>query len=152
MPRPTAPAGFSKPTMTTRFYIDYDWWAESGKDINVHIRDICEEYGGLDITAQDDSAEVDWIDPVTAVVRRVDMTTYQFLTLCSVHEEFITERTTLIEAVFRALLAAGNQPMTPIELAERTGRSADTILQTLSGRRVYKGLRPYGDDEPSAED
>jgi len=128
--------------METLFHIDYDWWADSGKDINVHIRDICAEYGDLDLTSADDGTEVDWIDPVTAVVRRVDMPTYQFLTLCSVHEEFITQRTTLIEAVFRALLAAGNQPMTPVELAERTGRSADTILQTLSGRRVYKGLRP----------
>jgi hypothetical protein len=149
VPRPTAPAGFSKPTMKTRYYIDYEWWAESGKDINVHIRDICEEYGGLDLTVQDEETQVDWVDPVTAVVRRVDMATYQFLTLCSVHEEFITERTTLIEAVFRTLLAAGNQPMTPIELAQRTGRSADTILQTLSGRRVYKGLRPYDEDNLS---
>lgn len=147
MPRPTAPSALSKPTMETRFYIDYDWWAESGKDINLHIRDICEEYGGLDLPSPDDETEVDWVDPVSAVVRRVDMATYQFLTLCSVHEEFITQRTTLIEAVFRALLAAGNRPMTPVELAERTRRSADTILQTLSGRRVYKGLRPYEEND-----
>jgi hypothetical protein len=146
VPRPTAPAGLTKPTMDARFYIDYDWWAESGKDINLHIRDICEEYGGLEIDEAERETEVDWVDPKTAVVRRVDLVTYKFLTLCSVHEEFITERTTLIEAVFRALLASGNRPMKPAELAERTGRSADTILKTLSGGRIYKGLRLYEED------
>jgi hypothetical protein len=32
--------------------------------------------------------------------------------------------------------------MTPVELAELLGKSPTTILQTFSGLRVYKGIRP----------
>jgi hypothetical protein len=32
--------------------------------------------------------------------------------------------------------------MTPRELGEYTGRSATTILKTLSGGQIYKGIRP----------
>jgi predicted transcriptional regulator len=39
-------------------------------------------------------------------------------------------------------LANDNTPMTIRDLAERTGRPAETILRTLGGTRVYKGLRP----------
>ena len=41
-------------------------------------------------------------------------------------------------------LANGNQPLTAPELAEAIARpsDSDTILRTLSGSRVYKGLRP----------
>jgi hypothetical protein len=47
-----------------------------------------------------------------------------------------------VDAVFRLFLANGNLPMTPVELADRLGRQPMTVLKLLSGRRVYKGLRP----------
>ena len=146
MARPVAPANLSKPTMDSRFYIDYSWWEESGKDINLHIEELCAEYSGVEIDEIGSDEEIDWIDPRTAIVMRVDRLMYTFLTECSVHEDFITERSTLIEACFRALLSVGNRPLKPIELAEITGRPADMILKTLSGRRIYKGLRPYPED------
>src|SRR5687767_12129642 len=88
------------------------------------------------------SDERDWIDPATGQVVRVDELRYTLLAHCSLQPDYITERTSLVDAVFRALLAGGNRPMTPIELAEKTGRSADTILRTLSGDVIYRGLRP----------
>ena len=44
----------------------------------------------------------------------------------------------------QAFIANGNQPLSPEELSDRIGRSGqgNTILRTLSGARVYKGLRP----------
>lgn len=128
--------------METRFYIDYDWWEQSGKDIDIHIQEMCAEIGEAELDPALREEHVDWVDPLTAVVTRVDGMTYTFLQHCGQNPEFITERTTLTEAVFRTLLAAGNRPMTPIELAERIDRPAETILKTLSGGRVYKGLRP----------
>jgi hypothetical protein len=46
-------------------------------------------------------------------------------------------------AVLTVFLANGNTPLTPKELGERLGRPPQMILRTLSGRRVYKGIRPY---------
>jgi hypothetical protein len=88
----------------------------------------------------------DWIDPVSGQVTRVGGLTYALLTHCSQQPDYITERTSLVDAVFRILLAAGNRPMTPVEMAERTGRSPDTVLRTLSGKTIYKGLRPVLDE------
>jgi hypothetical protein len=136
--------------MDTRFHIDLEWWEQSGKEFKVVIQQMCDEYGSGDMGEIDRHREVDWIDPDTGQVERVDAMMYIFLTQCSRNPEFITERTALTEACFRALLASGNHPMTPHELAMRTGRPAEMILKTLSGRTVYKGIRPYVEvDEPS---
>lgn len=142
MPTPTLPASLIKPTRDTQFYIDLNWWAQSGQDLRMVLMQLCEEFGDAE-AAVDVEREVDWIDPQTGEVQRVDGLMYTVLSRCSQHSDFITSRTALIEAVFRALLAGGNRPMTPVELAERTGRSADMILRTLSGRVIYKGIRPY---------
>jgi hypothetical protein len=40
------------------------------------------------------------------------------------------------------MLINGNQPMNAVELSKKIGRPADTILRTLGGQRVYRGLRP----------
>ena len=58
-------------------------------------------------------------------------------------DDFVTVNTSLVDAEFRVFLADGNIPLTPKELAEKISRPADTILRTLSGPAVYKGLRPY---------
>ncbi len=136
------PSSLVKPTMNTQFHIDYDWWEQSGKEFRLVLRQLCEEYGAEKIPDDAQDVMIDWVDPVTAQVVRVTPLMYIVLTQCSQHPEYITDRTSLVEAVFRALLASGNRPMTPIELAERTGRPAETILRTLSGRSVYKGIRP----------
>jgi len=64
------------------------------------------------------------------------------ITHCAKQPGFIRDRTTMVDGVFSILLANGNTPMTPVELAELLGKSPTTILQTFSGPRVYKGIRP----------
>jgi hypothetical protein len=54
----------------------------------------------------------------------------------------LSDDVSLIDVVLRTFLANGNQPLTPQELADITGRQARRILRTLSGQRIYKGLRP----------
>nr|MBN1229881.1 hypothetical protein [Anaerolineae bacterium] len=144
MARPTTPPGFQKPSMETRFHIDYDWWQQSGKDIDLHIQQLCDEIGDIEFHAAEAGGDnVDWVDPFSAHVVSVDQAQYAFLMACSNSPDFITDRTTLVEAIFRTLLASGNRPMTPVEIAMRIDRPAETILRTLSGVTVYKGLRPY---------
>jgi hypothetical protein len=64
---------------------------------------------------------------------------------CARQPEFVTGQTQLVEAVFRIFLANGNSPLSTTELSARLNRPANTILITLSGPRVYKGIRPILD-------
>jgi hypothetical protein len=131
-----------KPTLQTRYHIDFDWWSKNDRDWRVYLRNsLCPEhqqaFGDLDT-----NDEVDWVDPETAEVQQVDGLQHILITHCAKEEAFVTEQTALVDAVFRLFLANGNSPMTILELAERLGRPPMTILRTLSGTRVYKGLRP----------
>lgn len=140
--KPLPPVGLVKPTMETRFFVDADWWEKNKQDLNQHLIGICAD---LDFELTDDVAEddlYDWINPATGQVSQVDGFLYRYLTNCGCHDDYLTDGLSLVESLFRALMGAGNQPMTPQELAEKTGRPATKILQTLSGRRTYKGIRP----------
>jgi hypothetical protein len=144
---PAPSSSLTKLTLETLFRIDYDWWERSDQDLRLYmIGHLCEEHRAEFSGASEEEIIVDWADPVTGQISRVNRMTYTLLQHCSRQPDYVTERTSLIDAVFRTLLAAGNRPMTCVELAERTDRSADTILRTLSGRTVYKGLRPILDE------
>ena len=86
--------------------------------------------------------QVDWIDPETAEVQTVDGLQHTLISHCARQEQFITEHTTLTEALFRTFLSNGNQPLSPEELAEELNQQPAKILYTISGPRVYKGIRP----------
>ncbi|MFM8320103.1 MAG: hypothetical protein ACKOC5_04230 [Chloroflexota bacterium] len=131
-----------KPTTKTRFHIDFDWWSQNDRDWRVYLRSfLCPEhqqaYAKLDIFEQ-----VDWVDPDTAEVQQVDGLQNILITHCARQPSFFTQHSTLVDSVFRVFLANGNTPLSPDELAEQLGRDALTILKTISGLRVYKGLRP----------
>jgi len=131
-----------KPSLQTRFHIDFDWWRQHDRDWRVYLRNfLCPEhqqaFADLDV-----SEKVDWVDPETAEVQRVDGLQNILITHCAKQQSFITQHTTLVDSVFRIFLSNGNIPMTPDELAEELGRYAWVILKSLSGQRVYTGLRP----------
>ncbi|MEJ2446966.1 MAG: hypothetical protein P8Y37_03400 [Anaerolineales bacterium] len=131
-----------KPTVSTPFHIDFDWWKEHDRSWRVNLRScLCEEHQAMYADLSGDE-KVDWIDPETAEVQRVDGLQHTLSSHCAKQEQFITEQTTLTEALFRTFLANGNQPLSPDELAELLDRQPTKILQTVSGTRVYKGIRP----------
>lgn len=134
-----------KPSLQTCFHIDFDWWKRNDRNWRVYLRsNLCSEH--REVYADLDAEEkVDWVDPETAEVQRVDGLQHILITHCAQQEGFIHERTTLVDAVFRLFLANGNVGMNAVELGERLGRPPATILRTLSGVRVYKGLRPCQD-------
>ena len=131
-----------KPTLNTPFFIDFDWWKQHENNWRVFLYDyLCPQHH----EAFADSAvdiQVDWVDPETAEVRTVDGLQHVLMSHCAREPEFVTSNTTLVDSVFRVLLAHGNEPMTPIELSEAIDRPPETILRTLSGARVYRGIRP----------
>ncbi len=131
-----------KPTLDTPFYIDFDWWQENDRDWRVYLRSLmCEEHQAL-FAEWDDEKMLDWVDPETAEVKVVNGLQHTLMTHCALAPSFLEERTAMVEAVFRTFLINGNKPMSSVELAEKLGRPANTILRTIAGMRVYRGIRP----------
>ena len=132
-----------KPNLETKFYIDFDWWERKGRDLRIYLQShLCSDCKVI-YTNHRGSEEVDWIDPDTAEVTRVDALWQSLRTHCSQRPDFIGENTPLTDAVFRVFLANGNTPLSAIELHEILGRpSPETVLRTLGGRKIYKGIRP----------
>jgi len=131
-----------KPTLQTHFHIDFDWWSHVDRDWRVYLRSyLCPEH--QDAYADTGLDEmIDWVDPETAEVQQVDGVQHILISHCARQESFISQQTTLVDSVFRIFLANGNTPMTPVELAAALKRQPEMILRTLTGPRVYKGLRP----------
>jgi hypothetical protein len=131
-----------KPTLDTPFQIDFAWWKDHENDWRVYLYGfLCTEHQAA-FAETDRDAQVDWVDPETAEIRTVDGLQHILMAHCARQSDFVTRNTTLVDSVFRVLLANGNEPMTPRQLGEAINRPAETILRTLSGMTVYKGIRP----------
>ena len=131
-----------KPSLATPFHIDFDWWQKSERDWHVYLRSLlCAEHREA-LANMEEGQMIDWVDPVTAEVKPVDGVQNTLMSHCVKQPDFLTEQTALVEAVFRLFLTNGNIPMSSDELGNRLNRPATTILRTLAGARVYKGIRP----------
>lgn len=146
-PLTASPNAFVKPGPDTRFHVDFDWWERESRELRVdvvkHLRPESQsafaEYTG--------GETIDVVDPETGEVRVADKLQYLLRTQCKPLDAFLTEHTSLVDAIFHVFLLNGNQPLSPNELSEQISRPANTILRTLAGRVVYKGLRPVPVDE-----
>lgn len=131
-----------KPKLTTPFKIDFDWWKKHDRDWRVYLRSfLCEEHQEM-FENLDNDEMIDWVDPNTGEVSQVDGLQHILITHCAKQDDFLHARMSLVDSVFRVFLSNGNKPMTPEELGDTLNRPASTILQTFSGMRVYKGIRP----------
>jgi hypothetical protein len=140
------PSRLIKPTLDTPFHIDYEWWNREDRELRVYLRShLCPEHRAV-FEEHLDTEEIDWIDEDTAEVTRVDGLQHVLRIHCSLQPDYIEPHTPLVDAVFRIFLANNNKPLTPAELGERIKRDPAVILRTLSGPRVFKGLRPFVDD------
>jgi hypothetical protein len=125
-----------KPTLETRFHIDFDWWSQNDRDWRVHLHSfLCPEHQEAFSNVRGDE-QVDWVDPETAEVQQVDGLQHVLITHCAKQPGFIDEHSALVDAVFRLFLANGNTPMTPVELGERLG-----LFRVCGCIRVYDPAR-----------
>jgi hypothetical protein len=135
------PFSLVRPTLHTHFHIDYDWWHKNDRDWRGHLYSVlCQQHKEM-FSNQKEDAKVDWIDPRTAEVQRVDGIQHALITHCSRQEGFFAERITLVDAVFRLFLANGNTALSPIQMGEKLNRPPEIILRTLTGGRIYRGVR-----------
>jgi hypothetical protein len=140
-----------KPTTKTPFHIDFDWWKKNERDWHVFLRSLlCQEHQET-FAETEEGRLIDWIDPKTAEVKQVDGIQHALMSHCALLPGFSDSHTAMVEAVFRIFLVNGNVPMSADDIAKRLERPADTILRTISGPRVYRGLRPYQQNIPAVE-
>jgi hypothetical protein len=140
-----------KPTTRTPFHIDFDWWKNNERDWHIFLRSLlCPEHQEV-FAETEEGGLIDWIDPKTAEVKPVDGVQHALMSHCALLPGFSDSHTALVEAIFRIFLVNGNIPMSADDLAKQLERPADTILRTISGPRVYRGLRPYQQNIPVAE-
>ena len=134
---------WKRPSLDTKFQIDYDWWEHSGKDIRVAVRgQLCPDCQARFPDHRNTEA-VDWVDPETAEVVRADALLQCLRSDCAHKPDFISRNNPLVTNIFRVFLNNGNQPLTPVELHQQIDWvGADTILRTLTGSTIYMGLRP----------
>jgi hypothetical protein len=137
-----------KPSVKTPFHIDFDWWKQNERDWHVFLRSLlCSEHQEVFANMEEDEM-IDWIDPATAEVKQVDGIQHALMSHCASLPDFTNAHTAIVEAVFRVFLTNGNVPMPAEDLAKLLRRPADTILRTIAGPRVYRGLRPFQPNSP----
>ena len=135
--------GGKRPSLDTKFHIDYDWWQASGKDLRVSVRgQLCRDCQSR-FPDHRNLESVDWVDPETAEVARADALLQSLRSHCAQQPDFISHANSAVSNIFRILLLNANQPLTPREFAaQMPWTSAETILRTLASGQIYMGIRP----------
>lgn len=134
----------ARPDTQTPFYIDSAWFDTNGRDLRSEMHSaLCDECRAR-YPSPSDARPVDRISPLTGEVTRVDALWESVADHCGLKPTYITAATPLTMAIFRALVANGNQPMTPEQLHRRIGKSnPSSILRVLMGGEIENGVVPY---------
>ncbi len=144
-PRPVVKSlALKRPTIDTRFYVDYEWWDKSNLDLRTYLFTRLPESSHATMDAN--VALVDLVDPQTAEVRQVDGFQYTIQRYFKQLPEDFTNRLSLVDAVFCVILANANHPISAREIAEQVKRPAEVVLKTIGGPTVYQGIRPILED------
>jgi hypothetical protein len=131
-----------KPSVNSPFCIDFDWWKKNDHNWRVYLHScLCAEHQ-LHFSNFEEEILYDWISSETGEITKIDGLQHVLITHCAKQEDFITPNTAMVDAIFRVLLTNGNKPMTSNELSDKINRPAQTIVKTMTGPRVYKGIRP----------
>jgi hypothetical protein len=135
---------YIKPTLATKFHIDFSWWQEKNQNLRAflqsHACEACQESA-----QKSENQTFDWVNPQTGEVFRLDILWHLINTHCAQDPNFIDSHIPLTSAIFRAFIANNNTPLTPVEIYEVVQKqSPDLILKTIGGRQVYNGIKPAG--------
>jgi hypothetical protein len=133
---------YVKPTLQTKFHIDFNWWSENLRNFHSVLLDsLCDDCRDL-VDLDADAQLMDWVDPETAQVFLIDQLWHIIQVHCSQDAEFVSDQLPLATAIFRLFIANNNTPLTPVEIHQHIRkRDAGLILRTIAGRQVYRGIR-----------
>ena len=135
-------AKYIKPTLDTKFHIDFSWWQKRGQNLRAflksHTCDACQE-----LADGSDPEMFDWISPQTGEVFQIDILWHIIHNHCGQDPAYIDNRIPLTSAIFRTFIANDNTPLSPLELHEKLPKKKpELILRTIGKRQVYKGIKP----------
>jgi hypothetical protein len=133
----------SRTDTQTLFHIDLDWFAKTGRDMREEMYEsFCDECRGY-YPSLESTRAVDRVHPQTAEVTHVDALWECLVDHCGLLPAFITPSLPIKTAIFRAFLAAANQPMSSEQLYKRIGKSNPAgILKLLTTGDIENGILP----------
>ena len=134
------PSALIKPTLDTTYHIDYSWW-ERNDDLRTYLLSHLPPEQRERISGSTEQRIVDFVDPDSGEVSQLDELQLA-IQMAARDPDFINPHTSVVDSIFRVFLANGNKPLSSVALGDAIGRPAQTILKTVSGVRVYKGIRP----------
>ena len=115
------------------YQIDPQWLKDSQSSRKEIHAALCEECRARYPDPEDAVRVVDRVNPLTGEVTRVDALWESLVDHCARRADYIASTTPLSTAIFRALLANGNRPMSSEQLYQRIRKnSADGILRVLN--------------------
>ena len=136
-------ARYAKPTLDTKFHIDFSWWEQKGQNLSAFLRShICPEC--KEFLEDSKHQTFDWMSLETGEVFQIDILWHILYTHCSQTPTFLDSRTPLTSAIFRTFIANNNTPLTPVEIHQKIAKQTpELILRTVGRRQVYKGIKPF---------
>jgi hypothetical protein len=136
-------AKYVKPTLDTKFHIDFAWWQKQSQNLGAYLQShMCPEARTIHAN-NGQTQNFDWINPETGEVFQIDMLWHTIQTHCSQQSNFIDDSMPLTRAIFRLFIANDNTPLTPPEIHNKLRRKTpELILRTIGGHQVYDGIRP----------
>lgn len=131
-----------KPTLTTKFCIDFDWWRSQDRNWrNSLISYLCPVHSEV-FSQSSDQENMDIVDPDTGEVQQGDALIFTLINHCARQEDFINPNAPLVDSIFKVFLSTENKPLDSQELSAIVHKPAAVILNTIGSFRVYKGIRP----------
>jgi hypothetical protein len=131
-----------KPTVKTKFQVDFDWWKSQDRNWrNSLLTFLCEEHQAL-FASYGNEANIDLVDPQTGEVSQGDAILNTLVDHCAHQGGFLSQNAPLVDSIFKVFLVNKNKAMNAEELSALLGKPAQTILSTIGTGRVYKGIRP----------
>ena len=136
-------AKYVKPTLDTKFHIDFAWWQKQSQNLSAYLQShLCPEAKAVQ-AHHDQTQAFDWVNPETGEVFQIDRLWHTIQIHCSQQSDFVDDNLPLTRAIFRLFIANDNMPLTPLEIHEKLRRKTpDLILRTIGGHQVYEGIRP----------
>ncbi len=130
-------------TEDTKFRIDMGWWQRQGLNYRLFLwEQLCPECKEQ-IPTHVGTQEVDWIDPLTAEVKKTDAIIQCLESICVQKPDYLHAALPLATAIFRVLVLNQNRPMSAREIQEYVPwRSVEHILAALKAAQYHLGIFP----------
>lgn len=133
----------ARPTLETRFHVDWSWFERNNINAEKVIRDQLTPKVAERFPPEAAIETVDYVNPQTGEVTRLDSLREAIMSECQWEPLYLTGDIPLVQAVLRVFLANNNQPLTVIEIAQRLERiDPDPILRVLTTGDVQMGIVP----------